>query len=317
MKKAFRFFSLALAILMLFPIFSPLRIKVSATGTAQLSVMSYNIEYLDGNPDPDRTASLVPLTPQFWGTDIVGLQEVDTGWDSILTAYMTSGGYSRVQGNTTCGSWPEIFYKTTRFNKLNSGIEHYPYLYLRKFPYVPTNGADLTRDTKNRMFTWALLQDIPTGKKILVISTHLHLHANANDPGNSEANALVRDLEIRLMLEWINTRTFAYDAVVVVGDMNTDYTGGRGKTTINILKNEGGFAVARDSAQTKGDIGGTLVDDNAPGTRNLRNQYIFDYILTKGNVETTYYTVFDNKFDHGGTSYPSDHLPVFANILVY
>ena len=66
-----------------------------------------------------------------------------------------------------------------------------------------------------------------------------------------------------------------------------------------------------------GDIGGTLVDDNAPGTRNLRNQYIYDYILTKGNVETTYYTVFDNKFDHGGTSYPSDHVPVFANIIVY
>ena len=59
------------------------------------------------------------------------------------------------------------------------------------------------------------------------------------------------------------------------------------------------------------------MNDNAPGTRNLRNQYIFDYILTKGNVETTYYTVFDNKIDNCGTSYPSDHLPVFANILVY
>ena len=314
MKKAFRFFSLALVLLMLFPIFSPLRIKGSTTGPAQLSVMSYNIEFLNGNPDPNRTAWLAPLTPQFCGTDIVGLQEVESGWDSILTTYMS--GYSRVQGDTACETWPEIFYKSTRFNKLNSGCKHYSLLY-HLYPNVPTYGADPSRDTKSRMFTWALLQDIPTGKRLLVISTHLHYRAGSQFTQSSEADALVRDHEIRLMLAWLNTQTLVYDALVVLGDMNTDYTGGRGKTTINIFKNEGGFAVTRDSAQTKGDIGGTLVNDNAPGTRNLRNQYIFDYILTKGNVETTYYTVFDNKIDNCGTSYPSDHLPVFANILVY
>ena len=119
------------------------------------------------------------------------------------------------------------------------------------------------------------------------------------------------------MLAWLNAANLSYDAVVVVGDMNTHYLSNQGTNTINIFKNEGGFAVARDSAQDKDDIGGTLVKDSAPGTRNLREQYIFDLILTKGNVVTTYYTVFDNKFDNGGTSYPSDHVPVFSTLIVY
>ena len=314
MKKAFRFFSLALALLMLFPIFSPLRIKVSATEPAQLSVVSYNIEFLTGNPDPNRNAWLAPATLWFWGIDIVGLQEVEPGWDSILTTYMS--GYSRVQGDTTCETWPEIFYKSTRFNKLNSGCKHYSLLY-HLYPNVPTYGADPSRDTKSRMFTWALLQHIPTGKRLLVISTHLHYRAGSQFTQDRDADALVRNHEIRLMLAWINTQTFVYDALVVLGDMNTHYLSGRGKTTINIFKNEGGFAVARDSAQTKGDIGGTCVNDKAPGTRNLRSEFIFDYILTRGNVETTFYTVLDNILDHGGTSYPSDHMPVWADILVY
>ena len=314
MKKAIRFFSLALAILMLVPVFSPLRIRVSATETSQISVMSYNIEIQKDNNDPGvRNTALTVLTPQFWGTDIVGLQEVDSEWDSDLTTYF--GGYSRVQGDTTRHDWAELFYKSTKFNELSSGYKSYSLLG-NLYPNVPKNGADPTRDTKNRHFTYALLKDKETGKKILAISTHLHLHHHAGEKGSLEANALLRDYEIRLMLAWIADQT-GYDAVVVLGDMNTHYLTGRGKTTINIFKNEGSFAVARDSAQAKGDIDGTLVKDSAPGTRNLREQYIFDLILTKGSVETSYYTVFDNKFDNGGTSYPSDHVPVFAILIIY
>ena len=314
MKKAIRFFSLALAILMLVPVFSPLRIRVSATETTQISVMSYNIEIQKDNNDPGvRNTALTVLTPQFWGTDIVGLQEVDSEWDSDLTTYF--GGYSRVQGDTTRHDWAELFYKSTKFNELSSGYKSYSLLG-NLYPNVPKNGADPTRDTKNRHFTYALLKDKETGKKILAISTHLHLHHHAGEKGSLEANALLRDYEIRLMLAWIADQT-GYDAVVVLGDMNTHYLTGRGKTTINIFKNEGSFAVARDSAQAKGDIDGTLVKDSAPGTRNLREQYIFDLILTKGSVETSYYTVFDNKFDNGGTSYPSDHVPVFAILIIY
>ena len=315
MKKAIRFFSLALAILMLVPVFSPLRIRVSATETSPISVMSYNVEIQKDNNDPGtRNTALVPLTVQLWGTDIVGLQEVDSEWNSDLSS-LTSGGYSRVQGDTTRHDWAELFYKSTRFNELSSGYKSYSLLG-NLYPNVPKNGADPSRDTKNRHFTYALLKDKETGKKILAISTHLHLHHHAGEKGSLEQNALLRNYEIRLMLAWIADQT-GYDAVVVLGDMNTDYLSYQGTNTINIFKNEGGFAVTRDSAQSKGDIDGTLVKDSAPGTRNLREQYIFDLILTKGNVVTTYYTVFDNKFDNGGTSYPSDHVPVFSTLIVY
>ena len=63
------------------------------------------------------------------------------------------------------------------------------------------------------------------------------------------------------------------------------------------------------TATVASDVGGTL----AINGRVLRERWIFDYILTKGNFGTATYTVVDNPVDENGT-YPSDHLPVLAKV---
>ena len=285
-----------------------------------VSVMSYNIEVYD-HPDDSgwdgRNAAKVIETITTVSPDILGLQEVSsTGWSSYIST-LTSNGYSRIQGDTSRNSWPELFYKTARFNKLNSGYKRYSVL-RSEYPGVPENGADPSRDMLGRLFTWARLEDKETGKIVLAISTHLHYRKDKSDTASTDENAAVRQYEIRLMLAWIEAQVFDYDAVVVVGDMNDDYQGsenGRGRRTINEYRNNG-FAVARDSASFRGDVGGTLDGTGENEVkRSLRNVWIYDYILTKGNASTAYFTVVDNKIDNGGTTYPSDHLPIMATIL--
>ena len=277
------------------------------------TVMSYNIEMYEGSWD-GRAPGKVIETILEEDPDIVGLQEVDYGWPSYINT-LKSNGYGQVQGNTNKDAWNELLYKTSKYNKLNSGYETFRGGLDAHFDgVVDPNGADNSRDKMYRTFVWARLQDKETGKIVLAICTHLHYRKNTDDTASTDENAAVRQYEVRLLLAWIAEKNYQCDGVVIFGDMNAHYLeaeGGRGRRVIDVYRNEGGFAVARDSAAIKVDTGGTLA---APG-RTTRPEWIFDYILTRGNVSALSFTVVDNKIDNDGESYPSDHLPVKATIL--
>jgi endonuclease/exonuclease/phosphatase family metal-dependent hydrolase len=151
-------------------------------------------------------------------------------------------------------------------------------------------------------------------KKILVISTHLHYRENTDDTASSDDNARVRRYEIRLLLAWIEAKSQELDfqSIVILGDMNSHYLTGTGKTTMDVFK-DAGYSRTFDTAITTGDTDGTL----ATNGRTTRPEWIFDYILTKGRVYTNYYSVVPNMNDKGNTAYPSDHLPIMARITCY
>ena len=296
-------------------------------GVADMSVMNYNIEMYDHGTnggwdgrDPEKVIDTILAE----NPDILGLQEVNqiekkifgityssVGWEDYLPT-LESNGYARIAGNPASHR-PELLYKTDKFRALDSGYRTYRGDLDLAFPDVDDGGANMAQDNSGRSFAWALLQDKTSGKKILAISTHLHYrNSKTHDDPNSTDNILVRQYEIRLLLAWIDAQSFDYDGIVIVGDMNAHYLSGSGKTTIDIFKN-GGYAVTRDTAEVKGDTGGTLAEQG----RTIRPNWNFDYILTKGNVNATYYTVVDNKIDNGNTSYPSDHLPTLSTLTVY
>ena len=270
-----------------------------------ITVMSYNIEMND-HGDDTRDPSKAVETILEYSADIVGLQEVDDEWN--LSA-LTAAGYAKVDGTHAGTNWENIFYKTAKFNKSGSGSVCFTTL-PSSYPGVDAGGADMSGKV-NTGFSWALLEDNTTHKTILAISAHLHYRKDKSEDFNSAENLAIRRYEIRLLCAWVADQTF--DAVVIMGDMNAHYLSGGGKETINIFKNEGGFAVTRDTAAIKGDTYGTLANSG----RTTRPEWIYDYVLTKGNVDTVYYTVVDNKIDKGGTAYPSDHVPVMATLVVY
>ena len=296
------------------------RIVNDSSFPGAISVMSYNVGVYGGKSgdamwegrDPEKVAeTILSESP-----DIVGLQEVnqnnnDHGWNDTLDSLASSGGYTRLEGGYTGGydfEKNEIFYKTSKFTKLAEGTK--TFRQTASDLSVPNpEGANPDHSSIDRIFHYAVLQEKLSGKKILVVSTHLHYGGTGN---GHEADDKLRRYEIRALLAWLETQRATYPDQIVMGDMNSHYKTGQGKVNMDLFA-DAGFERTNSAAvaSVRGDVGGTLAENG----RTTRPQWIFDYILTKGDIKTAYYTVVPNPIDAGGT-YPSDHVPVLAKIYL-
>ena len=273
------------------------------------TVMSYNIEvYGHGGPGWNgRDPEMAMQTVRSASPDIVGFQEADSNWVSYYSP-LTSNGYTRLSGDTTTDGKErvEIFYKTDKFTKVSEGT--YKYKAVAASLSVPnTEGANQSLDTHGRIFHYAVLQHNETGKKILFINTHLHYGGTGD---GHEEDDKVRRYEIHTLLAWIEDQNIDCDCTVIVGDMNSAYSGGQGKVNMALFT-DAGYEITRDSALVKGDTGGTLAN-----SRTTRPHYVFDYIMTEGSASAMSYTAIDNMIDNAGTSYPSDHVPVMSTLVL-
>ena len=287
------------------------RIVTDGNLSPLLSVMSYNIEVYDSGWD-GRDPAKVAETILSESPDIVGLQEVNqgksNGWDATLDSLAAAGGYTRLQGGYT-GRYDfeknEIFYKTSKFTKLAEGTKTFRQTAIDLS--VPNDeNADPDLSNIDRIFHYAALQETSSGKKILVVSAHLHYGGTGS--GHEEDDKL-RRYEIRALLAWLETQRAAYPDQIVMGDMNSHYKGGQGKINMALFTDDG-FDLTCTEANVKGDVGGTLAN-----SRTTRPEWIFDYIMTRGDLDPVYYTVVDNPIDTDG-KYPSDHVPVLSKIYL-
>ncbi|MBO4283186.1 MAG: endonuclease/exonuclease/phosphatase family protein [Clostridia bacterium] len=273
------------------------------------TVMSYNIEVYDSSDGWEgRTPSKVIDTVKEQSPDIIGFQEVNKQWDSMLDGLASSGGYTRLKGGYTAYEFEknEIFFKTSKFKLIAEGTTPLKQA-ASDMKVQNSENADLSLDSLNRVFHYAILEHKASGKTILFVSTHLHYGTTGS---GSEPHDKVRRYQIRGLLAWLDKWSAKYPYQIVVGDMNANYTSGQGKTTM-ALYTDGGFQMTLQSATVKGDVGGTLAGQG----RTARDVYVFDYILTRSNVGAAYYTVVDNNVDAGG-KYPSDHLPVVSKLAL-
>ena len=282
--------------------------------------MSYNIGVYDSpkggagweGRDPAKVAETV-LTES---PDIVGFQEVNQkgndGWEETLASLATAGGYTRLEGGYT-GRYNfeknEIFYKTSKFTKLAEGTKTFRDTAAELNVPNPED-ADPDISKIDRIFHYAALQEKSSGKKILVVSAHLYYG------GMDEEDHILRRYEIRALLAWLETQRAAYPDQIVMGDMNSHYKTGQGKVNMNLFADDG-FERTNSAAvaSVRGDVYGTFVKTVDETKRAAQDEWIYDYILTKGNVKTAYYTVVLNPIDTNGT-YPSDHVPILARVYL-
>ena len=273
--------------------------------------MSYNIEVYavpggwEGRNPAKALTTVIEQSP-----DIVGFQEVNGGWNDMLDNLAKNNGYTRLKGSASDDSFEknEIFFKTDKFTKISEGTKTFKKA-ATELNVPNTENADQSLDKHGRIFHYVVLEQIATGKKILVVNTHLHYGGTGS---GHEEDDKVRRYEIRTLLAWLETQAAEYPNQIVMGDMNSHYKG-TGQGAVNMaLFTDAGYLRTSDTAEVKGDVGGTLATGE---NRNNRPQYIFDYILTKGNhLKTAYYTVVNNPVDNGG--YPSDHIPVMAQLYI-
>ena len=276
------------------------------------TVMSYNVEVYDkdhGKGWNGRTEGKALDTVLDQYPDVVGFQEVNDKWDPFLEATAKAGEYTRLTGEYTkkySFEKNEIFFKTSKFRLITEGTKNYRDT-ASELHVSNTEDADQSLDKVYRIFHYAVLEQKATGKRFLIVNTHLHYGKTGND---AEEHDKLRNYEIRTLLAWLETKEGIFpDDVIVTGDMNAHYKGGAGKTTMEIYTEDGGFAITAKSAKVKGDVGGTLAEQSY----TTRPAWVFDYVLTRGDLKAAYYTVVDNPIDTDGR-YPSDHVPVIAQI---
>jgi len=218
--------------------------------------------------------------------DIVGTQE---GFLHQLQGMCELSEYAYTgvgrDDGVTAGEHSAIFYKKNRFEILESGD-----FWLSETPDIPGKGWDAT--CCNRICSWAKFKEEKTGKTFYVFSVHF-----------DHQGRVARQESGKLMVK--KMQEIAKDMpVICLGDFNSTPE----TEQIKLLSTH--FNDARIVTQSppygpEGTFNSRFANPIAP----RRIDYIF---VSKGIEVLTYVCMTDND----GRYYPSDHLPVMADIVL-
>ena len=183
---------------------------------SQIRVVTNNIlqEYIAQNtyklPETQNRISQLIAYYSLIDADIIGFQEVDSGWYSKynLKGEMEALGYTLVGNYTNIGC--PIYYKTDRFNLLEKGYATYDTTMFADGPY------------EARTYSWAVLEDKATGNKIAVSNTHF-VWGWGSVNGSSETAYNYRNESARQLVAWSESMKTKYPdaSSIVMGDLNS------------------------------------------------------------------------------------------------
>lgn len=264
-------------------------VTTAATTHAQdIKVMSYNIrlDYAgDGENRWDNRKELLAGQIQFYEPDFLGVQEalpnqMDYLKQSLLRSYKAIG-VGRDDGKAG-GEHSAIFYNDLKFKVIKQAT-----FWLSTTPEKPSKGWDAAY---NRICTYGLFEERATGKQLWVFNTHFD---HVGNTARAESAKLILE-----KIKQVNTTGLPF---VLTGDFNLEPE----TEPILFIKNELGDT--RDIAQLIFGNNGTFngFEFNKPLTS------IIDYIFVPKNTLVKKYAVLS---DSKNCRYPSDHLPVYAEI---
>lgn len=249
--------------------------------------MSYNIRFdnpADGvNHWPKRSDKVFALIKKY-DPVLLGLQEaLKSQIDDIVRALPDYKyvGVGRDDGKEK-GEYSPILYKPSKVELLQTGTE-----WLSEQPNTP--GSKSWDAAITRVVTWAWFRDKQTGKTFYYINTHFdHIGKEARKNSAMMIVGLTKRLEGENKLP-----------VFVTGDFNAQPT----EPPYAVIMESGTFSDTRPKNSTEGTF--CTFSVNGPACN------LIDYIFhTDGFTSTGYQVIKDND----GTHYPSDHLPLMAEL---
>ena len=260
------------------------------SGEAQkpMNIITYNIRYNTPsdkeNAWPNRRAEVMNLL-KLHKADIFSVQEAL--YDQIMDLKDGMSGFDYVgvgrdDGNIN-GEFSAIYYNSNRYALIENGT-----FWLSETPQIPSKSWDAAL---NRICTWARLKEKETRKTFYIFNTHFdHIGVKAR-----KESAL-------LILKKIDAISGRKDPVILTGDFN-------------LKPEEKPLVLIRQKLKDSRQISKT-VPQGPVGTFNdfdfmskLENR--IDYIFVNKMIDVKKYAVLtDSKNNH----YPSDHLPVLAEI---
>ncbi len=257
--------------------------------TKSIIVMSYNIRMntpADGpNAWPLRKDKVIGLL-NFYQPDMFGIQEGLPEQVADLTAGLPDYehvGVGRDDGISS-GEHMCIFYRKSRFLKLDYGT-----FWFNEATDKPGIGWDAAC---NRTCTWIRLKDLSTKKVFYYFNTHLDHRGNI--ARRESANLLLK------FMKNINKENLPF---VLTGDFNSI----KENEPIQIILKE--LIDARTICRTK-----PYGPDGSSGGFEIRPfSRIIDYVFVNDRVSVLRHAILT---DSDGKYFHSDHLPVFAEIVL-
>lgn len=256
-----------------------------------INIMSFNIRY--NNPDdglnawPNRKARVASII-EFHDPDLLGLQEVLKGQLDELAQMLSEYewvGVGRDDGFDN-GEFSPIFYKSERFDLIENGT-----FWLSETPQ--TAGSKSWDAALPRIATWALFADKSTSKKVFHLNTHF-----------DHRGELARIESAKLITRLLPS--LAADApVVVTGDFNKAPDSLVYSNLVELLYDS--KTLSRKSPHgPEGTFGGFTVEIDETSER-------IDYVFVSEGIDVLRYGALSDQWNG---YYPSDHLPVIAEIVL-
>lgn len=261
----------------------------SLGGDVSLNVMTFNIRYNNPNDGehawPNRKLQVVN-TITFHQAELVGMQEVLQNQlddlETLLPGYSWIG-VGRDDGERA-GEFSPIFYRTEKFALLSSGT-----FWLSESPEIVASkswDAALTR-----IATWARFTHLDSGKSFVFLNTHFD---HRGEQARIESAKLIIE-RVRLLAEG--------SPVIVTGDFNVPPSSPAYATMTEHLR-DSRLVSATPAYGPEATFSGFSVGSIVDGDR-------IDYIFVDETIEVLRHGALSGHIDG---SYPSDHLPVIAEI---
>ncbi|MBN2031367.1 endonuclease/exonuclease/phosphatase family protein [bacterium] len=263
-----------------------------------IRVMTFNIRLntpADGpNAWPYRKEIATSMI-RFHQADIAGLQEAlkDQVDDLVnLLPEYDWFGIGRDDGKEA-GEFMAIFYRRDRFEVIQDST-----FWLSETPAMPTKGWD---GACYRVVTWGQFRDLRTGKIFYLFNTHFdHIGETARQ---ESAKLLLRSID-----------EIAGNApIVVTGDFNATPDDEPYRIITEGLSEKPSTKLIDTKGISKYSHHGPNGTITWFESANLEDNKTIDYIFIKNNVSVNQHGTLSDSFDG---RFPTDHMPVLAEILI-
>ena len=261
-----------------------------------LSVLTYNV-YFDLS-ETKRNSDDVIVSIKQKSPDVFGLNESGKDWINKFNADRDiSSVYACVEGKAaekaSDALYNPIFYRKDKFELVEWGT---------KWLSATPDKISMFGEAKHyKIFTYAILKNKETGVEFMYINVHLD---GSNDGSAQAALEDVRKKQADVVKNF--AESYSYLPIVMGGDFNEAPSSAVIRGIINSTRFKYGMTVAK----TKVDIGTTKKVNSK--FELLEKGSVIDYLFMTGDsITVNKYEQVDNIIND---QYPSDHLPVYAEI---
>lgn len=259
----------------------------------KVSVMNYNI-YYDLN-EKKRNPDDVIVSIKQKNADVFGLLEAGADWIAKINPEV-SATYTCVTGKpvdtTKDASYNPIYYKTDKFDLIEWGTKW--------LSDTPDKMSRYPTAKHYKVLTYVILKDKATGARFMYINIHLD---GSNDAAAHSALKEVRKWQVEVFKNFIAKYNFL--PIIAGGDFNENPT----HSTITAVSANSRLISCANIAEKKVIVPSDVNSEfDAIGTASL--DYLF---VTPDSVKVEKFEVWDNKING---KYPSDHLPVCAELAI-